>query len=282
MVKKEEEKKEEAPTVGGYSIHPLCAKFPWIEEPTYSALKEDIRKYGQRDTIKLFKGMVLDGKNRLRICTELKIEPKIEKLPDDTNVVAYVRSVGLHRRDLTPPQRISIALELEEWEKIQSGTKEKIEKIKLDQNQKDLLEVAENKRIAKDANSDAETVRKFRVVKEISATREMDDPTIFRKVMESRITIERAHAKLTQEPLPPKRRIAQIDTPDEVALKVMSKERSQYRSEAAFWQKKCEELIAFLKKKGLWDEVKGTIFPIAEIDTVEYPSVKQMREAELL
>ena len=87
--------------IGKYEVHPLCELFPWMDDKTFAALKEDISQYGQRDTIKLFKGLLLDGKNRLRALTDLKIEPLIEHLPEETNIIAYIKSVGLCRRDLS-------------------------------------------------------------------------------------------------------------------------------------------------------------------------------------
>jgi hypothetical protein len=83
-----------------------------MDEEAFASHKEDIRKNGQKETIKTFRGDILDGRNRHRACTELDIEPRLESLPDDTDPVSYVLSLNLERRHLNESQRAMVAAKL--------------------------------------------------------------------------------------------------------------------------------------------------------------------------
>lgn len=90
-------------------IHPAADLFP-IDEADLAALVEDIAEHGQRETIKVVANtdgelVVVDGRTRLAACAKLGIEPRIERLADDTDLDAYVVSVNLTRRNLTAGQR---------------------------------------------------------------------------------------------------------------------------------------------------------------------------------
>jgi hypothetical protein len=52
-----------APTYD-YVAHPLAATFPMIEGTAFEELKSDIRNHGILEPIRLYQGMILDGRNR--------------------------------------------------------------------------------------------------------------------------------------------------------------------------------------------------------------------------
>ena len=93
-------------------VHPAAAIFPMISGEAFNRLKEDIEENGQHEPVVLWKGMLLDGRNRLRACDELGIEPSECELDDDVDPVAYVVSANLHRRHLTPSQAAMCAAKL--------------------------------------------------------------------------------------------------------------------------------------------------------------------------
>lgn len=94
-------------------IHPVCKVFPDISDDEFQKLKADIEEHGQRDPIIVRKGYILDGKNRLRACTELGIEPVIEEWDGNgASLVAWSVSKNLRRRHLTASQRAALAAEL--------------------------------------------------------------------------------------------------------------------------------------------------------------------------
>lgn len=92
-----------------FEIHPAADIFPMMATAAFNELKEDIRQHGQRDYIVLFEGRVLDGRNRLKACQELGIEPDVGELEECKDPVAFVVSKNLHRRHLTESQRSTVA-----------------------------------------------------------------------------------------------------------------------------------------------------------------------------
>jgi hypothetical protein len=95
-----------------YEIHPAATIFPMMDEVSFAALKADIEKNGQQKWITFYQGKVLDGRNRLRACLELGIEPEGEEIDDDGSgqfdPYQWVLSMNLHRRHLTESQRAMI------------------------------------------------------------------------------------------------------------------------------------------------------------------------------
>jgi ParB-like chromosome segregation protein Spo0J len=87
-------------------FHPLADVFPLMEGAEFKALVADIKANNQRDPIVLFKGQILDGRNRYRACLELGIKPEVVK--GDIWVgdpAAYVISVNIRRRHLKPADK---------------------------------------------------------------------------------------------------------------------------------------------------------------------------------
>lgn len=88
------------------SHHPAAAAFPMMDEHRYMELRDDIASHGLREAITLCDGKVLDGRNRVRACEELAIEPKTRVFEGDP--WAYVWSLNGSRRDLVAEQRYLI------------------------------------------------------------------------------------------------------------------------------------------------------------------------------
>lgn len=83
-----------------------------MTEDQYTLLRDDIKEHGQCEDIVVWKGLLIDGRNRLRACEELGVEPQIAELMEEADPVAYVISHNLHRRHLTAAQRAMIATKL--------------------------------------------------------------------------------------------------------------------------------------------------------------------------
>ncbi len=95
-----------------YEFHPLANIFPLIEGQAYSDLKADIFKHGVRETIWLYEGKILDGRNRYRAACELDIPFVGFKVFDGDDAAAFVVSLNLHRRHLNEAQRGMVAAKL--------------------------------------------------------------------------------------------------------------------------------------------------------------------------
>jgi N6-adenosine-specific RNA methylase IME4 len=112
-------------------FHPLADIFPLIEGDDFDELVKDIRKRGLRERIELLDGRILDGRNRYRACVGAGLIPEELTAPNaghlkyfhsfipagaDTpsqdELVAYVISKNLRRRQLNDDQRRMVAARL--------------------------------------------------------------------------------------------------------------------------------------------------------------------------
>lgn len=87
-------------------IHPAANIVPLLDGAAFESLKEDIRQNGQQLPIVTWDQQILDGRNRMRACQDLGLQPKIvslSSLPGDSPAL-YVISANLHRRHLTQSQ----------------------------------------------------------------------------------------------------------------------------------------------------------------------------------
>lgn len=85
------------------AFHLAASIFPMIEGEEFDALVEDIRMNGQRETIKLLDGAILDGRNRYRACLIAKRPPRYQTIETD-DPVGYAISMNKIRRQLTHAQ----------------------------------------------------------------------------------------------------------------------------------------------------------------------------------
>lgn len=91
-------------------IHKIANIIPLMSEEEYQALKVDVKENGLLNSIILYEGKILDGRNRYKACRELGIEPKYEDYKGDSPV-SYVISNNVKRRHLTAGQLATVGLE---------------------------------------------------------------------------------------------------------------------------------------------------------------------------
>ena len=83
-------------------LHPLTQKYPPMEADEFAAFQADLAAHGQKNPIWLFEGKVLDGRNRLRACLELGLDPVFAEFAGtEAEAAAFVDSQNLHRRHLS-------------------------------------------------------------------------------------------------------------------------------------------------------------------------------------
>ncbi len=83
-------------------FHEAANIFP-LDEEHIDELASDISANGQQVPIEVYDGKILDGRRRWLACERAGVKPKTKDvLPADP--VAYVLSLNLHRRHLTPSQ----------------------------------------------------------------------------------------------------------------------------------------------------------------------------------
>ncbi len=110
-------------------IHPLAKIFPALEGAAFDALKADIAANGLSVPITLWRGAILDGRNRYRALVELGLVPAearaeyLDSPPllmpvehvdglEPGDLPAFVISRNLNRRHLTESQRATVAASL--------------------------------------------------------------------------------------------------------------------------------------------------------------------------
>ena len=92
-----------------YPVHRAAELFPMMDAEALQALADDIREHGQREPVILFRGEVIDGRNRLRACELAGVEPRFESRDDiGDSPAAFVLSLNLLRRHLDESQRAMV------------------------------------------------------------------------------------------------------------------------------------------------------------------------------
>ena len=90
--------------------HAATSIFPAMGEAEFQELKADIAKNGLRQPILVYRNQVIDGRERMRACTELGIEPQYKAVDVTEKTVAeYIVSMNLKRRHLNDSQRAMVA-----------------------------------------------------------------------------------------------------------------------------------------------------------------------------
>ncbi len=90
--------------------HPLANLFPLLPHKELGELADDIAENGQAETIKLHRGMILDGRNRYRACALKNLPVRTEIFQgDDVAALNRVISKNLRRRHLNEGQRAAVA-----------------------------------------------------------------------------------------------------------------------------------------------------------------------------
>ncbi len=79
-------------------------------------LAADIRKHGQLSPIVIWKGQIVDGRNRFQACALANVTPETieHEFADDADAARFVMSRNIHRRHLKPGQRAALIGKLRE------------------------------------------------------------------------------------------------------------------------------------------------------------------------
>ena len=99
-----------------YTISAEANLFPEASPGEYQDILASIEEIGQQEAIGVKDGQIIDGRNRLRACRELGIEPRFIEL-GDVDPLKYVLAKNLVRRHLDASQRAVIAYKLSAWSK---------------------------------------------------------------------------------------------------------------------------------------------------------------------
>jgi hypothetical protein len=107
-------------------IHEAAEIFP-LDEETIGDLAKDIRVNGLLVPIERLDGKVIDGRRRLRACQVAGVQPQFRDVKV-SDPVAYVLSLNLHRRHLTPGQRSMVGARARKWYDDEAKKRQKVRK----------------------------------------------------------------------------------------------------------------------------------------------------------
>ena len=93
------------------SYHPACKLFPELRKEELRELAKDIKERGLLNAIVLYKGQILDGRNRYKACRMAGVKPQFIEWEGKGSPIEWVVSQNLIRRHLTSSQRAVIALD---------------------------------------------------------------------------------------------------------------------------------------------------------------------------
>jgi hypothetical protein len=96
------------PRAFDYAFHPLSEMLPLIEGDDFNAPVEDISRRGLLNPIILYRGKILDGRNRYLAAKEAKYpfsDRDFKNLADGLDPEAFVISANIHRRQLSTKQK---------------------------------------------------------------------------------------------------------------------------------------------------------------------------------
>jgi N6-adenosine-specific RNA methylase IME4 len=93
------------------TFSPLANIFPLMEGQEFEDLVADIRAHGVREPVVIFRGQILDGRNRYRACVAAGFDCQTTPYTGD-DPLAYVISLNLKRRHLSESQRAMVAAKL--------------------------------------------------------------------------------------------------------------------------------------------------------------------------
>ncbi len=97
-----------------FPVHPFAAIFPMMEDDAFKELVADINEHGCRESIIIWKDQLVDGRNRLNACKQLRLKPVTKILDSNADPEAFILSHNLHRRHLSESQRAMVGARLKE------------------------------------------------------------------------------------------------------------------------------------------------------------------------
>jgi hypothetical protein len=104
------------PDFAGLVAHPLANMFPMIEGVAFEELKRDISVQGILEPIRLYQGMILDGRNRYsagKACGHaFSVDDFVQWEGTLAEAEAWVISTNLHRRQLTTKQKQDLIMNM--------------------------------------------------------------------------------------------------------------------------------------------------------------------------
>ena len=95
-----------------FEDHKYAKKFPMMNSYELRELGLNMQKYGLQDSIILYEGKILDGRNRYHAGHMFNVPLKFAYYNSKLKPKTFIYIKNWYRRQLTPPQRVELALEM--------------------------------------------------------------------------------------------------------------------------------------------------------------------------
>ena len=109
--------------IGTYRVHPVASMFPLLEGERYEELRVSMEEVGQLHPIVVQGDIVLDGRNRLRVCLQVGMDPVIEEYRGTLRPHDYILVSNLDRRQLDDDARVAVCAKIEQWLAVQRSAR---------------------------------------------------------------------------------------------------------------------------------------------------------------
>ncbi|MFW9970128.1 MAG: hypothetical protein ACFFDF_08005 [Candidatus Odinarchaeota archaeon] len=267
-----------------YEFHPLCTEFPLPEENVAIEIAERMVKEGQFYPIIRSNNRILDGRVRLLLTLIGEIKPKfIDFNLSPVDEYSIVCRLNFDRRDLTTAERIEIGIKAQKWVRKQKGYKEES-----DPNLKKLQELAQDKEVAERVHSTSATVRQYRELKEkIEKDNDIKESIGRLKKPKNGSSIKRLYKEHIEKKKKPKG--ASFNVPKTLSKPELRQKVEDIREELKdiklqkhHYETLFLEVKKIAKELGYWDNIVKRLEGVVEKQESPFPTIKQLREAELL
>jgi len=164
---------------------------PPLEKEEYQQLKSSIKNEGCRDSIVLWKGIIIDGHNRYEICSKenIKFRTINKKFKDRNDVVLWMIDNQLGRRNISKYDRTRLALKKEGILRPEAEARMKFGKKLTDPVQKSAQGKVREK-VAKEAKVSHDTVAKVKYIEEKADEKQKKD------LSSQKVSINKIHSEL--------------------------------------------------------------------------------------
>jgi ParB-like chromosome segregation protein Spo0J len=119
--------------IGDHVTHDFADAFPLLHGEPLKRLADSIKEIGLLRPIMLYRGKILDGRNRYLACLAAKVTPAfVEFTGDDEAALQHVIAENINRRNMDDDQRALASRRLNElWAKLCKTAKRKAKQVEL-------------------------------------------------------------------------------------------------------------------------------------------------------
>jgi len=225
-------------------FHPVANLFPMMAQDEFQKLKDDIAKNGLLEPVTIFKGRLIDGRNRYRACCELGITPQYREWTPVGSLESFVISRNLHRRHLSESQRAMIGARLKSLFEKEAQKRKSLSGRRYGGRGKKVWvpeDLPESKKgdsrdaAAREVNVSGRTIDKAKIVLKTG------EPRLVQKVVKGEISVHLA-SQIAQ--LPYSDQIKLLDDPNASIFKRLARNLSRRQMEARVQENRRNELSA--------------------------------------